>query len=385
VWLVVAAFIFAMGLRKTGLGLRIAFLFIHSFGGNPLTLAYSMAATNLVLGPAIPSSSARSGGVLFPIVRSICQTFNSYPGPSAKRLGSFLMSSVFHVDLIVCAMFLTSMAANPLSAELARQTLGVTITWGTWALAASVPGIVSLIVIPYVLYKLCPPDLKKTQEAKKMAAEELEKIGPMSSKEKIMLTIFLGAIVLWATGEITKFDGTQVALLGICAMLICNVISWQDVTKEDKAWDILMWMGIVVMLADFLNKSGFIKWFAAGVSVALAGTSWIVALVIAFLVYFYSHYGFASMTAHVTAMYAALIAVAAAAGAPPFLAAFSIAICANLCGCLTHFGTGPAAIFFGEGYVDQATWWRNGFIVSLFHIIIWLGLGSCWWKILGIW
>ncbi len=386
VWLVVAAFIFAIGLQKTGLGRRIAFLFTRAFGGSTLTLAYSMAATNLVLGPAIPSSSARAGGVLFPIVMSICETFDSYPGPSAKRLGSFLISSVFHVDIVVCAMFLTSMAANPLSAELAKQVLGITISWGTWAVAAIVPGVIGLVATPYIFYKvLCPPELKKTPEAKKMAADELIKMGPMNRKEKIMLGVFLGALTLWATGEITKFNGTQVALLGICVMLLCDVISWKDVTKEDKAWDILIWMGSVVMLADFLNKSGFIKWFATGVSAALIGTNWIVALLVACLVYFYSHYAFASMTAHITAMYAALIAVAAATGAPPFLAAYTIAICANLCGCLTHVGTGPAAIYFGTGFVDQATWWRNGFIMSLVHIVIWLGIGSIWWKILGLW
>lgn len=385
VWLVVSAFIFAIGFQKTGLGRRIAYLITRSFGGSTLTLAYSMAASDLILGPATPSNTARAGGVLFPIVNSLCQAFDSYPGPSAKRLGAFLMSAVFHMDITVSAMFLTSMAANPLAAELAKKTLGVDITWGTWALAAVVPGLIGLIITPYVLYKLTPPELTKTPEAKKLAADELTKMGPMSLQEKFMLGVFLLSLTLWATGEITKFEGTQVAFLGICIMLITGVISWNDVTKESKAWDTLIWMGSVVMIADFLNKSGFIKWFATGVGLALKGADPMVALIVAFMVYLYSHYGFASMTAHVTAMYAALIAVAAAAGAPPFLAAMAVAIAANLCGCLTHFGTGPAPIYFGAGYVDQATWWRNGFIMSLVHTVIWLGIGSLWWKVLGLW
>lgn len=385
VWLVVSAFLFAKGFAKTGLGRRIAYAITRAFGGSSLTLAYSLAASDIILGPVTPSNTARAGGVLFPIVNSLCQAFDSHPGPSAKRIGSFLMSSVFHTDIVVSAMFLTSMAANPLAAELAKKTLNVDLTWGTWALAAIVPGIVGLIVVPYVIYLLCPPELKKTPEAKALAAEELQKMGPMSIKEKIMMAVFIICLGLWATSEMTKLDATSVAFLGIIIMLITDVITWDDVTKETKAWDTLVWMGSVVCIAGFLNSTGFIKWFAAGVGSALSGTSWVVALCAAFLVYIYSHYGFASMTAHVTAMYAALIAVAAAAGAPIFMAAFAIAIAANLCGCLTHFGTGPAPIYFGAGYVAQGVWWRNGFILSLVHAVIWLGIGGAWWKVLGFW
>lgn len=385
VWLVVSAFLFAKGFIKTGLGRRIAYLIMRSFGDSTLKLAYSLAISDVIIGPATPSNTARAGGVFFPIVESLCAAFDSHPGPSAKKIGAYLMSAVFHIDIVVSAMFLTSMAANPLASELARKTLGVNITWGTWFIAAVVPGILGLLVVPWLLLKLCPPELTKTPEAKRMAAEELSKMGPMSGAEKVMLTVFLAALVLWATASFTKLDATTVALVGVCVMVAADVLTWKDVITESKAWDTLVWMGAVVGLAGFLNTTGFIKWFAALVAQGLVGTTWVVALVAAFLIYLYSHYGFASMTAHVTAMYAALIAVAAAAGAPAFLTAFAVAIAANLCGCLTHFGTGPAPIYFGAGYVDQGTWWRNGFLLSLVHTVIWLGVGGAWWKVLGLW
>lgn len=385
VWLVVSAFLFAKGFSKTGLGRRIAYLLTRAFGGSSLTLAYSLAASDLILGPVTPSNTARAGGVLFPIVNSLCETFDSRPGATAKRIGTFLMSTVFQTDIVVSAMFLTSMAANPLAAELAKKTLGVEITWGTWALAASVPGLIGLIIIPLAMYLLCPPEIKRTPEAKELAAKELAKMGPMSTREKIMTVIFVLALGLWATSQLTNLDATAVAFLGIVVMLVFDVITWDDVLQEGKAWDTLIWMGSVVCIAGFLNSSGFIAWFARGVSTSLQGSGWMVALLVSFLVYLYSHYGFASLTAHVTAMYAAFIAVAASAGAPPFLAAFTLAVGANLCASLTHYGTGPAPIYFGAGYVDQQTWWRNGFILSLIHILIWVGAGSIWWKLLGLW
>lgn len=385
VWLVVSAFLFAKGFAKTGLGKRIAYTMIRAFGDSSLKLAYSLAICDIFLGPVTPSNTARAGGVLFPIVNSLCEAFDSRPGPSAKRIGSFLMSSVFHSDIVVSAMFLTSMAANPLAAELAGKTVGAEITWSRWAIAAIVPGIVGILVTVYVIYRLCPPEVKRTPEANALAVRELKNMGPMSGREMIMLGVFVLSLALWATSSITKFEATQVALLGVCVMLFFDVIQWDDVIQEHKAWDTLIWMGSVVCIAGFLNTTGFMDWFTARIGAHLQGLPWTVALVIAFLVYLYSHYAFASMTAHVTAMYAALVAIAVAAGAPAFLASFVIAIAANVCGCLTHFGTGPAPIYFGAGYVDQAKWWRNGFVMSLIHITTWLGIGGVWWKVLGYW
>lgn len=385
VWLIVSAFLFARGFILTGLGRRIAFIVTRAFGDSTLKLAYSLTISDVIIGPATPSNTARAGGVLFPIVSSLCEAFESRPGATAKRLGNFLMLAMFHVDIVVSAMFLTAMAANPLAMELARKTLGVNVTWSTWFLAAVVPGVVGLITVPYLIYKLCPPELKKTPEAKEFARKELEKMGPASKHEKIMFSVFIMALLLWATSSFTKLDATTVALLGICIMLATEVLQWKQVIEESKAWDSLVWVGAVVGLAGFLNSSGFIAWFAKGVAQGLSGTNWIFALIVAVCTYLYSHYAFASMTAHVTAMYAALAAVAVAAGAPVMLAVLSLAFAANLCGCLTHFGTGPAPIYFGAGYVNQKEWWKVGFLMSLVHLVIWLGIGGVWWKILGFW
>ena len=103
------------------------------------------------------------------------------------------------------------------------------------------------------------------------------------------------------------------------------------------------------------------------------------------LVYFYAHYGFASITAHVTAMFTPFLVVMIAAGAPPALAALSLAAFSNLNASLTHYGTTHAPIYFGAGYVTQREWWRYGFIASVTTIVIWSTLGAGWWKLLGWW
>ena len=114
------------------------------------------------------------------------------------------------------------------------------------------------------------------------------------------------------------------------------------------------------------------------------GLGWEPALLILTLIYFYSHYAFASGAAHIGAMYTAFLSVAVALGAPPLMSALLLAFMSNLMGCTTHYGIGSAPPFFGTGYVPLAKWWQLGFIVSVVNIIIWIGSGSVWWKVIGL-
>ena len=213
VWLIVMAFLLARGFIKTGLGRRIAYILIRRFGKSTLGLAYAIVGSDLILAPATPSNTARAGGILYPIVRSLCNSYDSEPGPTAGKIGSYLMITEFQANLVTSAMFMTAMAANPLVVELSAEHLGVQLDWGTWALAASVPGIISLIVVPLMFYKIYPPEIKQTPEAPEFANGELEKMGPMSFGEKVMLGVFVLALVLWATGQLHDIGGTTVALV----------------------------------------------------------------------------------------------------------------------------------------------------------------------------
>lgn len=385
IWLIVSAFLFAKGFIKTGLGRRIAYGLIKAIGDSTLKLGYTLALSDLIISPATPSNTARAGGIMFPIVKSLSSAFDSEPGSTSRRVGAFLMQTTYQANTITSAMFMTAMAGNPLIANLAKSTLKIDITWGTWALAAIVPGIASLIVVPYFLYKFYPPELKKTPEAKGIAADELKKMGSMSYGEKVVAGVFVLSLALWSTSDFTKINATVVAMLAVSIMLISKVLEWKDVLDEKGAWDTLIWMGSLVGLASFLSTLGFIPWFAKAVSAMLVGIPWVQAFAVLLVVYMYAHYGFASLTAHITAMYAAFAAVAVSAGAPAYLVALALGFMSNLCMSLTHYAAGPAPIYFGAGYVDQGTWWKLGFMVSVINMVIWVGLGGFWWKVLGLW
>lgn len=388
IWLIVCAFLLARAFIKSGLGSRIAYLIIKAIGKSSLTLGYAITLSDFVISPATPSSTARAGGIIYPIIRSLSSALHSEPDDgTARKFGAYIMQIEYQANAITCAMFMTAMAGNPMAVELAAKTIGVEITWSAWATAAIVPGLLSLLLMPYLLYKLYPPEIHEMPHAKQMAVEALEKMGPMSWMEKVVLAVFVGSLALWATSSLTHMNATGVGMLAVTVLLLTNVLTWQDVLQEKGAWNTMFWMGSLIALAGALSSSGFIKVVAdmAGAAIQSAGLSWLTAFIILVLIYVYSHYAFASVSAHIGAMYAAFLAVAVAVGTPPLLAAISFAALSNIMIPLTHYGGGAAPILYGAGYVPQGTWWKLGFIIVTVNLVIWLGIGSLWWHVIGLW
>ncbi|MFN2498387.1 MAG: DASS family sodium-coupled anion symporter [Pyrinomonadaceae bacterium] len=385
VWLVLAAFFMSRGMIKTGLGRRIAFIFIRAIGRHSLGLGYALISTDMLLAMFIPSNGARAGGIIFPVAKSLAEAYDSRPGETANRLGAFLMTLIYQCDVIICAMFLTGQASNVLISKFAQQVTGIELNYARWALAAAVPGLISLAVVPLVLYRVFPPEIKHTPAAAQFAADELKLMGRTSHGEKLMLIVFALVASLWMTTALHGINYAAVALLGICVLLLSGVLNWHDVVSERGAWDVFIWYGGLVRMAEALGETGITKRFAEAAAGFTAGWKWWLALGLLLLVYFYAHYGFASITAHATAMYVPFLVVILAAGAPPYLAVLSLAYFSNLDASLTHYGTTPAPIYFGAGYVKQRTWWVLGLLVSLITIPIWVIFGFSWWKLLKLW
>ncbi len=383
VWLIVIAFFIARGFIKTGLGIRIAYRLMYLLGANTKGLAYGIVFTDFILAPAIPSITARAGGVVYPVVTALAKAFGSEPNAHPRKLGAYLVQVAFHGGVISSAMFLTSMAGNPLVAEIAADS-GIHITWTSWAIAAIVPGLASLLILPHFMALVYPPEVTKTENAKSFALERLNEIGRMSRNEWIMVCVFVILIGLWISGPYIAINATVAALIGLCFLLLTAVLGWEDVVKEKGAWDTLIWFSALVMMASFLKTFGLIGWFSDMVVGHIHGMHWLSGFIAIVLIYFYSHYFFASNIAHIGAMYAPFLVLSLAIGVPPTFAALILGFMSSLFGGLTHYGCGPAPIFFGSGYVKIQDWWKLGFYMSVVNIIVWMVIGGAWWKVLGI-
>lgn len=382
VWLIVFVFFIAKAFVSTGLGNRIAYWIMAKTGKNSLGLGYGLVATNFIMSPCIPSVAARAGGVIFPMIKSLANIFSKESHD--PRMGAYLTHCAYQSMAITSAMFLTAMAGNPLIALLSTEN-GVPLSWADWAIAGIVPGLVSLLVLPYFVFRFWPPMIRETPHIKEMAREKLRTMGPMTLHEKMVSATMVLLIALWIFGRFIGIKETVAAMTGLSILLLTGILRWKDILDEQSAWDTLIWFASLMTLACQLNKSGFSTWFSQSIVMHVEGMHWGWGFFALILIYFYIHYFFASAVAQIGAMFAPFLLVAVAIGTPPQLAALVLAFVSNLNVGLTHYGSGSAPLLFSGGYVSVREWWQVGFFFSLVLCAIWLIIGGIWWKVLGLW
>lgn len=387
IWLIVLAFFFAKGFVQTGLGDRVATWFVKKLGKSTLGLSYGLTISEALLAPAMPSTTARAGGVYLPIIKSLAKNAGSEPGPTSGKLGGFLIQTQLQCSGHSSAMCMTAAAQNLLSLKLAAS-LGIVIAspWLTWFKAACVPAIVGLAVTPLLVFKMYPPEIQDTPEAPKEAAEKLKKLGPLSQDE-IMVVVTMGlTVILWIFGDKIGMSSVTAAMLGMSLQLVSGVITWQDCLNEKGAWDTLLWFAVLIGMSAQLNAMGFINFLSNSVAGALAATSlgWGQVFVLLHACYFGIHYLFASQTAQVAALSTAFMAMMIASGAPPMLAGLTMAFHTNLFGAITHYASGQGAVYFGAGYVDLPTTFKLGGVLGVVNLLIWGVIGGAWWKFIGL-
>ena len=112
-----------------------------------------------------------------------------------------------------------------------------------WFIAMSVPALIACIVVPFLIYKIYPPELQEISNHKELSEQGLQELGPMKKGEKLLVLFFVLAIIGWATSNITKIDSTAVALLFFSCCAIFKLISWKNVLNNNGAWNTLIWYG----------------------------------------------------------------------------------------------------------------------------------------------
>ena len=384
VWLIFAAFMFALGYEKTGLGRRISLGLVKVMGKRTLTLGYAIAIADLLLAPFTPSNTARSGGTVFPVIRNLPALYDSKPNdPSSRRIGGYLMWTAIAATCVTSSMFITALAPNLLAIELISKTAKITFTWTEWFMAFAPVGILLLLAVPLLTYVLYPPEVKSGEEVPAWAAKELKAMGGLTRSEIEMAALVVVALALWIFGG-DIINATTVAIVVIALMVIGRVVSWDDVVSNKAAWNTLVWFATLVALADGLAKVGFVKWFAETVGAQMAGVSPMMAMIGLVAVFFFTHYLFASLTAHTTAMLPVVLAVGLGIpGMDMRTFAMLLALTLGMMGILTPYATGPSPVYYGSGYLPAKDYWKLGAIFGVIFIAALLLLGVPWMAMIG--
>jgi L-tartrate/succinate antiporter len=377
VWLIFGAFMFALGYEKTGLGRRIALILVRAMGRRTLTLGYAVTVADTLLAPFTPSTTARSAGTIFPVIRNLPPLYDSKPNdPSARKIGSYLMWTALAATCINSSMFLTAMAPNLLAVEIVKKTAKLDISWMDWLTAFAPVGVILLVSLPLLVYVLYPPTIKEGSEVPAWADEELRTMGGLSRREIILAVLVLLALAMWIFGG-DFVNATTAALIVVSLMVLTRIVSWDDILSNKQAWSTLVWFATLIALADGLNRTGFVTWFAQSVSAHMGGFSPTIAMVVLVCVYFFSHYLFASITAHTTAMLPVMLAVGGAIPGMPMQAlAQMLVLSGGIMSVLTPYAGGPNPVYYGSGYLPTKDFWLLGAIFGAIFFGLWLAIGT---------
>lgn len=376
VWLVGGAFMFALGYRKTGLGRRIALLLVRTLGKRTLTLGYATTFAEAVLAPFTPSNTARGAGIIYPVVASLPGLYDSRPhDPSARRIGGYIMWTTFAADCITSTLFMTACAPNFLARDFIGKIAHVTITYGDWMRMSLPFALPLLLALPVLAYWLFPPEIKRSPEASDWARSELTAMGRLRWREVVLAVLVIGAILAWVFGG-SVIDPTLAAFAAVSLMLVFGVVTWDDMAKNDSAWTTIVLLATLVTLADGLSRCGFVKWFADFTAGHVGSLSPQLVLMALVAVYFLSHYMFASLTAHTTAMMPMMLAAGLSIPSlDPKTLALGLAMVTGIMGVLTPYATGAALPYYNSGYITPAQFWRLGAIFGLIFLAALIGIG----------
>ena len=375
--LIVIAFLVARAVVQCGLGARIGHMVVTIFGRSTLGLVYSIFVVDGVIAPAFPSNTARSG-VLYPLVFSLAETAGARPDdPSRRRLGALLMFSGIASLSLSSALWFTAMAANPLGAEIARP-LGVQIDFGSWLMAASVPTLACIALLPLVLYRLMPPEVTATPAARAAAREALARLGPLSRSEKTVAAVFAGMIAWWAVAATFSIDSTAVAFLGLGILLATGVLTLADIAKEGDVLATFIWFAVLFTLSSQLNELGFMGFLGERLAGAMGGLSaWVAGLVLV-VAYVLLHYLFVSQTAHLLALFGVFLDVGVKLGVPAAPLSFMLLFATNFFSGITPQGSSANLLFAGSGFLSQGELYRLGAIATAFNLLVYLLVGLPW-------
>ena len=377
VLLVVIAFLVAQAVVKSGLGARISLFMVSRFGRSSLGLAYSIVLTDALIAPAFPSNTAR-GGVLFPIVLSVAQGSGSRPDdPEGRRLGGYLMFCAMASLAVSSALWMTATSANPIGIQVAQE-FGLEIGFGKWLVAASVPALTAILLIPWVVARLFPPGVGETPGAPMAARKALAALGPLSRDERITAVAFVLMVSGWIFADTLELNVTSIAFAGLGLLLMTNVLTVDDMAAQGDTLATFLWLAVLFALSGQLNELGFMGYAGQRLASHLGGLSWPVTYVTLVALYVAIHYLFVSQSSQVLALMGVFLDVGIRGGVPAPLMAFALLFASSYFSVITPQGGSQNVIFVGSGYLTQSELYRLGLLMTLFFLAVFLVVGTAW-------
>ena len=370
-WLLFAVLSVSSVITSTTLGLRLAYFFMKKFGHSVWGLSYSIAFTELLAAPVLPSNTARAASIGLPLATSLSKYISSnVPGVSEKAIGRYLSIFYSFCNTISSGLFYTAMISNALITEI-TSSAGIKFTWFSWFKYMVIPYSIILLLIPIVLKYLCGLKVGTLGKLQQQAKENYEQLGIISNKEKIILSIFGCMLILWILAEYIHIPVLTTTLLGLCTLVFLGILNMKDVLSNYNAFNSMMLLGILISLVNCLVSTGVIDWFNSFISNHLTGLSVNTSFILLTAIYFFAQFFFTGESAKIVALYAPFFTTGLTIGINPMMLAITLASFSSASDFLATYVCPTSLTMASTGYISLQKWLKCGLPMSIIFLLVW--------------
>lgn len=376
-WLLFLVLSLSSAITKTSLGMRLAYIFMRYFGKGITGLSYSIILIELFVAPLLPSNTARAASVGYPLVTSLSEYISSrVAGISKKAIGAYLSILYSSSNAVCSAMFLTAMISNAIVVE-SMAAVGINTTWISWTSYAIVPGLLILLVIPFVIRLLCHPKANNLGDIQGQAAKNYSELGPLTIHEKFIISVFGAMLLMWIFADSIGIPIFVTTLLGVCVFLFLGLIDVKDMLSNYNTFNSVIMLGILISYVNCLSSLGAIDWFNSVISGSISGYSPRSAFLLLSVIYFFAHYFFTGEGSRIIALYASFLATGLGLGVDKLAVAMTLAVFSSMSSVLTNYAGPVALLMFSTGYSSSRKWALCGFVLALVIMAIWFSYIFC--------
>lgn len=391
IWLMIAAFVIASGMEKSGLAKRLALFLILKLGKSTNSVLVVLMLTNFLISFVVPSTTARAA-MLLPIVMIIIEMFEvNSENKSDRNFGKLLALQGIQANNFSTAAVVTATSSQILAISFIKDLTGTNISWMQWFIAAA-PITALTLVASFFVGKLMFKTNNKAASKEKITAleKEYKDLGKMNAIEIKALIIFGITILLWS------IDSLQVQLFGFQLSLVIvaivsailfflphiGILEW----KEAKiSWNLLIFSCGAYAGGLALDSSGVASWALNRIfgSLKVESLSFFALYAVVIFIASFSHIVFTSKTVRTIILIPAIIAVAKAAGVNPVALALPASFMISDCVTLPPHSK-VNLIYYSTGNFTVLEQLSYGIVVLLAKWGIMLIASFTWFKMIGI-
>lgn len=370
-WLLFVVLSLAKTISSSTLGLRLAYLFMKYFGGSVIGLSYSIILTEVLIGPLLPSNTARAASLGMPLVKSLSQYIScNIKNVSEKAIGSYLTFLYICSNAFVSGMFLTAMLSNSLMVEAVPQ-FGFSFTWISWLKYLILPYIIVLLITPFILQVICKPNVQNLSNLKSLAAQNYEELGEITNKEKLIIFVFLGMLVLWILSEFLNIPIMTTALIGLCIFIFTGILNIKDILSSYGTFSSVILLGLIISLVNCLIDCKVIEWFSGVISNSIGGFDTAIAFIVLTSIYYFAQYFFTSESSKIMALFVPFLSAGIAVGMDVKALAITLTAFSSASDVLGNYVCPSALTLYSSGYVTVKQWMYYGIIIAILFLSVW--------------